>query len=97
MVAADAAQREALAARYAGTSLFAVTRRAVVLALARGLDVVKTLLPMAVFFIKFLQWWYVAGHGRAASTAAPIPPPPDVLPVRTRAVVHRLSSRRDCA
>src|SRR5258708_25917272 len=65
-----------------------VSKRKNVLALIRRLllgspqlllDSLKILLPMSIFFVKFLEWWYSpsspARFLAAAPTGPPIPPP----------------------
>ena len=69
-------------ARLAGSGLLAAVRRALALASYRVVDVAKVVLPLAIFFIKFLEWWYNAGYGKRVAAAAPLPPAPALLPVR---------------
>ncbi|RKP15308.1 Pex12 amino terminal region-domain-containing protein [Piptocephalis cylindrospora] len=38
----------------------------------------RVALPMGVFFLRFLEWWYASDYSRALSTR-PIPPPPSPL------------------
>lgn len=40
------------------------------------LDISKYLLPMTVFFFKFLEWWY--SENRLTGSSQPVPPPPEV-------------------
>ncbi|EGO01590.1 hypothetical protein SERLA73DRAFT_48482 [Serpula lacrymans var. lacrymans S7.3] len=51
------------------------------------LDSLKLLLPTAIFFIKFLEWWYSPGSpARSLSTSplGPAVPPPQMLPPHPR-------------
>ncbi|KAF9905388.1 ubiquitin-protein ligase peroxin 12 [Linnemannia zychae] len=51
--------------------------------LSGSLDFLKVLLPMSIFFFKFLEWWYQSDYYRKASTAgdsAEVPPPARVKP-----------------
>ncbi|CAO3571344.1 unnamed protein product [Mortierella alpina] len=51
--------------------------------LSGSLDFLKVLLPMSIFFFKFLEWWYQSDYYRKASTAgdsAEVPPPERVKP-----------------
>jgi len=45
------------------------------------LDASKYLLPMALFFFKFLEWWY--HEPRFEAPPSPIPPAPEPPKVRT--------------
>jgi peroxin-12 len=47
------------------------------------LDSLKVLLPTAIFFIRFLEWWYSPSspaRALAAPAAPPAVPPPRLLP-----------------
>ncbi|KAF9310349.1 ubiquitin-protein ligase peroxin 12 [Podila horticola] len=51
--------------------------------LSGSLDFLKVLLPMSIFFFKFLEWWYQSDYYRKASTAgdtAEVPPPARIKP-----------------
>ncbi|KAF9184352.1 ubiquitin-protein ligase peroxin 12 [Haplosporangium sp. Z 767] len=51
--------------------------------LSGSLDFLKVLLPMSIFFFKFLEWWYQSDYYRKSSTAgdsAEVPPPERVKP-----------------
>ncbi|KAF9200887.1 ubiquitin-protein ligase peroxin 12 [Haplosporangium sp. Z 27] len=51
--------------------------------LSGSLDFLKVLLPMSIFFFKFLEWWYQSDYYRKATTAgdtAEVPPPERVKP-----------------
>lgn len=41
------------------------------------IDFSKYLLPLAVFFFKFLEWWYADSNKGAVTTQEPLPPPPE--------------------
>ncbi|RKP26389.1 Pex12 amino terminal region-domain-containing protein [Syncephalis pseudoplumigaleata] len=43
--------------------------------LGRGLDWLKIILPLGMFFFKFLEWWYASDYHKRAQQR-PIPPPP---------------------
>ncbi|KAJ1962486.1 ubiquitin-protein ligase peroxin 12 [Dimargaris xerosporica] len=45
-----------------------------------GLGLLKVLLPMSVFFFRFLEWWYSSDFYKASQNI-PIPPPPPSLAV----------------
>ncbi|PIA15299.1 hypothetical protein COEREDRAFT_93301 [Coemansia reversa NRRL 1564] len=67
-----------LAAAPNGSALRA-TRNLVARVLFGGLDFLKVLLPLSIFFYRFLEWWYRSDfHKRIQQT--PVPPPP--LPLR---------------
>lgn len=63
------------------------------------LDSLKVLLPTAIFFIKFLEWWYSpsspARTVSATPTGPPIPPPKLLAPHPQGIPVHR-SKYGDC-
>ncbi|KAJ2808082.1 ubiquitin-protein ligase peroxin 12 [Coemansia helicoidea] len=63
-----------LAAPPNGTALRA-TRNLVARLLAGGLDALKALLPLSIFFYRFLEWWYRSDFHRKIQQA-PVPPPP---------------------
>ncbi|KAF9438981.1 ubiquitin-protein ligase peroxin 12 [Entomortierella beljakovae] len=51
--------------------------------LSGSLDFLKVLLPMSIFFFKFLEWWYQSDYYRKSSTAgdtAEVPPPEKIRP-----------------
>ncbi|KAF9898655.1 ubiquitin-protein ligase peroxin 12 [Lobosporangium transversale] len=51
--------------------------------LSGSLDFLKVLLPMSIFFFKFLEWWYQSDYYRKASAAgdsAEVPPPDRIKP-----------------
>jgi len=64
-------------------SLLARLRRLVLTAPRLLLDSLRLLLPTAIFFIKFLEWWYSPGSpARSLSSypQGPAIPPPSILP-----------------
>jgi Pex2 / Pex12 amino terminal region len=63
------AQTERAAQRYARLSLLSKLAY-------RLLESLKVILPLSIFFIKFLEWWYQPENQPAVEEAAPIPPPP---------------------
>ncbi|KAI9592004.1 Pex12 amino terminal region-domain-containing protein [Syncephalis fuscata] len=66
-------------ARLASNGLsITVLRRWLFLALSRGLDWLKVILPMGMFFFKFLEWWYASDYHKRAQQR-PIPPPPEPI------------------
>ncbi|KAG0255442.1 ubiquitin-protein ligase peroxin 12 [Actinomortierella ambigua] len=51
--------------------------------LSGSLDALKVILPMSIFFFKFLEWWYQSDYYRKASAAgesAEVPPPEKIKP-----------------
>lgn len=52
-----------------------------------GLDALKVALPMAVFFLKFLEWWYGSENRQksAGMYMGPLPDPP--APIKVSCVV----------
>lgn len=53
------------------------------------LDSLRLLLPTAIFFIKFLEWWYSPGspaRSLSASPQGPAIPPPSMLPPHPRGI-----------
>ena len=60
-------------------SFLAALRRSLLSSPRAVLDSLKTLLPMSIFFIKFLDWWYSpsspARSLNAPPKGPPIPPP----------------------
>ncbi len=59
----------------AGNSVGARLRRLLLRLLHVVADYSKYLLPLAIFFFKFLEWWYAENRGPAQ--AMPTPPPPE--------------------
>ncbi|KAJ2082072.1 ubiquitin-protein ligase peroxin 12 [Coemansia sp. RSA 988] len=59
-------------------SVLRATRNLVARFLFGGLDFLKVLLPLSIFFYRFLEWWYRSDfHKRIQQT--PVPPPPQPL------------------
>ncbi|CAG8438659.1 3203_t:CDS:2 [Ambispora gerdemannii] len=50
--------------------------------LSRGFDFLKILLPMSIFFYKFLEWWYSSEFTRkpGGDSEIEVPPPEKLLP-----------------
>ncbi|KAI9140735.1 Pex12 amino terminal region-domain-containing protein [Paraphysoderma sedebokerense] len=48
--------------------------------LSKGIDFLKILLPMSLFFFKFLEWWYNTDYSRQQKRQEPIPKPPELAP-----------------
>ncbi|TPX42552.1 hypothetical protein SeLEV6574_g05535 [Synchytrium endobioticum] len=71
--------RKALSSALSSGSPRQLAKYIFTLTITRGFDFLKYLLPMSVFFFKFLEWWYHSGFHKQAS-AQPIPPPPDSVP-----------------
>eukprot|EP00732_Lithocolla_globosa_P002510 Lithocolla_globosa_v1_NODE_1667_length_2409_cov_9.852229.p1 type:complete len:236 gc:universal NODE_1667_length_2409_cov_9.852229:849-142(-) len=65
--------------RYPGNQIHQVLRRWFIFAVTRGLDYLKFLLPVSIFFLKFLQWWYTSPYYKNKNKSLPIPPPPKPL------------------
>jgi hypothetical protein len=42
----------------------------------KAVDFTKYLLPLAIFFFKFLEWWYADNNKAMVTQQEPIPPPP---------------------
>ncbi|KAJ3170214.1 ubiquitin-protein ligase peroxin 12 [Geranomyces variabilis] len=81
---ADQEDRQRLAKKAASTALqgasqLRIMRHMLAMWLYKGFDYLKHALPMAVFFFKFLEWWYSSDYSSQGSTK-PIPPPPDLIP-----------------
>ncbi|CAG8560328.1 8192_t:CDS:2 [Cetraspora pellucida] len=59
-----------------------VTRYILAMVLYRGLDFLKILLPMLIFFFKFLEWWYSSEFSKRLSggDGVDIQPPDIILP-----------------
>eukprot|EP01136_Pigoraptor_vietnamica_P029613 Opistho-1_new@87909 len=47
-----------------------------------ALEYSQVAIPVAVFFLRFLEWWYNSSEGASAEQPMPIPPPPDPPKVR---------------
>ena len=48
--------------------------------ISRSLDFLRYALPMSIFFLKFIEWWYASDYHKQKGFQ-PIPPPPDPIPV----------------
>ncbi|KAJ1938126.1 ubiquitin-protein ligase peroxin 12, partial [Linderina macrospora] len=66
--------RSGLAAPANG-SIIRYTRNLLARMLTGGLDFLKVLLPLSIFFYRFLEWWYRSDFHRKVQQA-PVPPPP---------------------
>jgi hypothetical protein len=42
-----------------------------------AIDLTKYLLPLAIFFFKFLEWWYADNTKGSVTSEEPLPPPPE--------------------
>ncbi|KAG6903307.1 hypothetical protein C0995_013060 [Termitomyces sp. Mi166 len=63
------------------------------------LDSLRLLLPTAIFFIKFLEWWYSPGSpARSLSTSplGPAIPPPQILPPHPHGITFDKNSYGIC-
>jgi peroxin-12 len=72
-----------------GSGLMAVLRRLLLSSPRLVLDSLKILLPTAIFFIKFLEWWYSpSSPARVLSTSplGPAIPPPRLLPPHPKGI-----------
>ena len=80
------ASQELLAQSAANTGLIATLRRLLLSSPRYLLDSLKVLLPMSIFFVKVLEWWYSpssparsilahSSHSRSSASNPPIPPP----------------------
>ncbi|KAJ2895513.1 ubiquitin-protein ligase peroxin 12 [Coemansia aciculifera] len=54
-------------------------RNMVAYMLAGGLDFLKVLLPLSIFFYRFLEWWHRSDFHKRAQM---LPPPPPPMPLR---------------
>ncbi|KAG0338177.1 ubiquitin-protein ligase peroxin 12 [Podila humilis] len=79
----DIQQKGKSAPRKPANSLLESIQNNVLGLLSGSLDFLKVLLPMSIFFFKFLEWWYQSDYYRKASTAgdsAEVPPPARIKP-----------------
>jgi len=63
------------------------------------LDSLRLLLPSAIFFVKFLEWWYSPGSpARSLSTSplGPAVPPPRMLPPHPQGIPFDKASYGHC-
>ncbi|KAF9994946.1 ubiquitin-protein ligase peroxin 12 [Entomortierella chlamydospora] len=75
--------QKAKAPKRTSNSLMESIQNRVLGLLSGSLDFLKVLLPMSIFFFKFLEWWYQSDYYRKSSTAgdtAEVPPPERVKP-----------------
>ena len=64
-------------------SLFARLRRLILTSPRLLIDSLRFLLPTAIFFVKFLEWWYSPGSPARSLSSYPhglVIPPPNILP-----------------
>ncbi|KAF9992072.1 ubiquitin-protein ligase peroxin 12 [Modicella reniformis] len=76
-------QRAKNAPKRTSNSLIESVRNKILRLLSGSLDFLKILLPMSIFFFKFLEWWYQSDYYRKSSTAgdtAEVPPPTRIKP-----------------
>ncbi|KAG0294449.1 ubiquitin-protein ligase peroxin 12 [Dissophora globulifera] len=76
-------QKAKSAPRKPASSLVESIKNNVLGLLSGSLDFLKVLLPMSIFFFKFLEWWYQSDYYKKASTAgdtAEVPPPERIKP-----------------
>lgn len=73
--------KDAARAALQGASRLRIARHMILSLLSKGFDYLKHALPMAIFFFKFLEWWYASEYHSRGDTK-PIPPPPEDIPVR---------------
>ncbi|GJE84395.1 peroxisome assembly protein [Phanerochaete sordida] len=86
MLAARGAPQKT-AAGGAADGLLATLRRLLLSSPRLLLDSLKVLLPTAIFFIRFLEWWYSPSspaRALAVSPLGPAVPPPRLLPAHPR-------------
>ena len=72
-----------------GGGLISVLRRLLLTSPQLVLDSLKLLLPTAIFFIKFLEWWYSPSSPArvlATSPLGPAIPPPRLLPPHPKGI-----------
>ncbi|RHZ59980.1 hypothetical protein Glove_360g37 [Diversispora epigaea] len=70
-----------------GMTRLQATRYLLSIILSRGFDFLKILLPMSIFFFKFLEWWYSSEFSKRASGDNDIEmPPPDMIPPDSRGI-----------
>eukprot|EP01104_Vermistella_antarctica_P009984 TRINITY_DN2632_c0_g1_i2.p1 TRINITY_DN2632_c0_g1~~TRINITY_DN2632_c0_g1_i2.p1 ORF type:complete len:433 (-),score=60.75 TRINITY_DN2632_c0_g1_i2:83-1381(-) len=62
--------------RHRGAGLWRALRRGGVRSAHFLLDYSQFLLPLSVFFFKFIEWWYSNENSLAPDVDTPIPPPP---------------------
>ncbi|KAJ1897287.1 ubiquitin-protein ligase peroxin 12 [Kickxella alabastrina] len=77
--AADHRAMDARAATAVATASSGSLLRLLRIGAGGALDVLKTALPLAIFFYRFLEWWHRSDFHRRAQQP-PMPPPPKLLP-----------------
>ncbi|CAG8673615.1 3160_t:CDS:2, partial [Paraglomus occultum] len=57
-------------------------RRSLIVGLAGILNLLKVVLPMSIFFYKFLEWWYSSDYAKriAGDSTVNVPPPEKIEP-----------------
>ena len=63
------------------------------------LDSLRLLLPTAIFFVKFLEWWYAPGspaRALSATPTGPVVPPPRMLPPHPQGIPFDPTSLGTC-
>ncbi|KAF9583185.1 ubiquitin-protein ligase peroxin 12 [Lunasporangiospora selenospora] len=76
-------QKSKSAPRRTSNSLIESVQNKVLGLLSGSLDFLKVLLPMSIFFFKFLEWWYQSDYYKKSSNtgdSAEVPPPERVKP-----------------
>jgi len=89
LVAEKAAQAAQGPSASKGKSVLALIRRLLLSSPQVLLDSLKILLPMSIFFVKFLEWWYSPSspaRSLAAAPNGPLIPPPRLLPPHHRGI-----------
>ncbi|KAI9297812.1 hypothetical protein K502DRAFT_287369 [Neoconidiobolus thromboides FSU 785] len=64
-----------------------------------GINFLKILLPMSVFVLKFLEWWYSSNSFQKSndSSIGPLPPPPEPIKVPNKNGLPLPSDNSSCA
>ena len=78
---------------------FAMIRRLLLPSPRLLFDSLKILLPTAIFFVKFLEWWYSPGSpARSLSTIPQVPtvPPPPLLPPHPNGISFNPTEYGNC-
>ncbi|CAG8770329.1 10208_t:CDS:2, partial [Acaulospora morrowiae] len=66
---------------FQGMTRLQATRYLLVTVLTRGLDFLKVLIPMSIFFFKFLEWWYSSEFSKRIGGNNEVEiPPPEIIP-----------------
>lgn len=80
-------------------SLIARIRRLLLSSPRLVLDSLRLLLPTAIFFVKFLEWWYLPGSPARSLTISPrgpAIPPPSLLPPHPQGIPFDQGSYGSC-